>query len=250
VEPPRTETKISRGWFEIQQRVERDHWWYRGRRQLLERLLPALVSRRDARILDMGSGCGVNAETLARFGRPVLLDHSADALEFARDRGTCCQGDGARIPFRSGTFDLVCALDILEHLDDDHKGMKELARVLAPGGKLLIMVPAFEFLWGPQDDVSLHLRRYTKRSLVALARGAGLRVVRCWFFNIVLFAPILLARKAIRLLRLGVENENEVNSPAMNAALERVFGADARLSLSVDYPLGVSLGLIAENEAS
>lgn len=239
---------IARGWFLIQQRVERDHWWYRGRRQLLERLLPTLVPSRDpgsVRILDVGSGCGVNAETLARFGRPVLLDRSADALEFAHDRGTCCQSDAGRLALRSESFDLVCALDILEHLDDDRAGMRELARVLAPGGRLLVMVPAFEFLWGPQDDSSLHKRRYSRRALVALARSAGLEVERAWFFNLVLFAPILLARKVIRLLRLGVENENEVNTPSLNAVLERIFGADARLSLSVDYPVGVSLALVA-----
>ncbi len=193
----------------------------------------------------MGSGCGVNAETFARFGRPVLLDRSTDALEFARERGTCCRGDAERLPFRSESFDLVCALDILEHLDDDGSGIRELARVVAPGGTLLVMVPAFEFLWGPQDDVSLHRRRYTRRSLVALARSAGLEVVRAWFFNLVLFGPILAARKAIRLLRLPVTNENEVNNPSLNRVLERVFGADARLSLSVDYPLGVSLALVA-----
>jgi len=188
----------------------------------------------------------VNAETFARFGRTVLLDRSSDALEFARERGTCCQGDGERLPFRPESFELVCALDILEHLDDDAAGMSELARVISPGGKLLVMVPAFEFLWGPQDDVSLHRRRYTRRSLVALARSAGLEVLRAWFFNLVLFAPILAARKAIRLLRLPVENENEVNNPSLNRVLTRVFGADARLSLSVDYPLGVSLALLAE----
>lgn len=237
---------ISRGWFVIQHRVERDHWWYRGRRQLLERLLPTLVRSPGARILDVGSGCGVNAETLARFGRLVLLDRSPDALAFAHERGTCCQGDGERLPFRSESFDLVCALDILEHLDDDRAGMSELARVVAPGGKLLVMVPAFSFLWGPQDDASLHKRRYSKRGLVAVAREAGLVVTRAWFFNLVLFAPILAARKAIRLLGLRVENENEVNTPTLNALLARIFGADARLSLSVSYPVGVSLALVAE----
>ncbi len=240
---------IARSWFLIQQRVEREHWWYRGRRQLLERLLPGLVrsgSRtRDAWILDVGSGCGVNAETLGRFGRVVLLDRSRDALELAEGRGARCLGDGGRVPFRSGAFDLVCALDILEHLDDDRSGMAELARVVAPGGKVLAMVPAFEFLWGPQDDSSLHKRRYSRRSLVALARSAGLEVSRAWFFNAVLFAPILAARKTIRLLGLPVENENEVNSPGLNAILVRIFGADARLSLSVDYPFGVSLALVA-----
>ncbi|MEZ0230383.1 MAG: class I SAM-dependent methyltransferase [Planctomycetota bacterium] len=241
---------IARGWFLIQQRVERDHWWYRGRRQLLRRLLPTLVpsrvnDAREPRILDVGSGCGVNAETLARYGRPVLLDRSSDALEFARDRGVCCQGDGERLPFRTGSFDLVCALDILEHLDDDRAGMRELARVVAPGGKLLVMVPAFEVLWGPQDDSSLHRRRYSKRALVALARAAGLGVDRAWFFNLVLLAPIFAARKAITLLRLGVENENEINTPVLNGLLERIFGADARLSLSLDYPAGVSLALVA-----
>jgi hypothetical protein len=107
------------------------------------------------------------------------------------------------------------------------------------------MVPAFPLLWGTQDDVSLHRRRYTREGLVRLARAAGLEVERAWFFNCALFAPILVARRLIRLLGLPVVNENEVNSPLVNRVFERIFGADARLSLSVAYPFGVSLGMVA-----
>ncbi len=239
---------IARDWFLIQRDVERNHWWYQGRRRLLEKLLPSLVEDRDARILDLGTGCGVNAEMLGRFGRPVLVDRSTDALEFAAPRaaGPACRADAVRLPFRDGSFELACALDILEHLDDDQAGLRELARVLAPGGRLLLMVPAFEFLWGPQDDVSLHRRRYARQDLVARVRAAGLVVRRAWFFNCALFLPILVARKLIRLLKLPVTNENEVNGPVRNRIFASLFGAEARLSLAVDYPFGVSLGLIAE----
>ena len=234
---------MDRAWFVIQQRVERQHWWYRGRRRLLERLVPRLVpAERRGRILDLGSGCGVNSELLARFGKTVLVDRSADALELAAKRhplDAACRADALRLPFREGSFDLAVMLDLLEHLEDDAAGLREVARVLSPRGRLLLMVPAFEWLWGPQDDVSLHFRRYTRGQLLERTRAAGLRVRRVWFFNFALFAPI-------RWLHLPVENENEVNSKGLNAVLTRLFGAESRLSLSVDYPFGVSLGLIAE----
>lgn len=244
--------EIARRWFLVQQRVERDHWWYRGRRRLLERLLPSLLPERVApgarrpRILDLGCGCGVNAELLARHGLPVLVDHSADALELVRVRAPRCQGDALRLPFAAGSFDLAVVLDLLEHLDDDRRGLAEVARVLRPGGRLLVMVPAFELLWGPQDDSSHHRRRYRRHDLLARAREAGLVVRRAWFFNFLLFLPILVARKLIRLLRLPVENENEVNAPALNAVLARLFAAESRLSPAVGFPFGVSLGLVAE----
>lgn len=221
---------------------------------LLERLVPRLLGPAPARanaaprILDLGSGVGVHGELLARWGRPVLLDHSPDALGFARARTslTCCRADATRLPFRDGSFELACALDVLEHLDDDARALAELRRVLAPGGRLLVMVPAFEFLWGPQDDVSHHLRRYTRAQIVARVREAGFRVRRAWFFNSALFLPILAARKLIRLLGIHVENENVLTPGLSNAVLERIFSSDARLSLGVDFPFGVSLGLVGE----
>jgi SAM-dependent methyltransferase len=238
---------IDRSWFEIQRRIERSHWWYRGRRTLLERLVPRLVDGfARPRILDLGTGCGVNAELLSRFGETVLVDRSRDALELARRVGPRCRGDALALPFREASFDLAVALDLLEHLDDDGRGFRELARVLRRSGKLLVMVPAFEILWGPQDDVSLHKRRYTRAQLVSRVRAAGLRVRRAWFFNFALCLPIFAARKLIRLLHLAVENENEVNTPLVNGLLLRIFGPESRLSLSVDFPFGVSLGLIAE----
>ena len=243
--------EIDRAWFAVQERVQRHHWWYRGRRALLERLVPRLLPRaRRGRILDLGSGVGVNASLLSRFGDTVLLDRSDDALEFARGSGprTCCRADATRLPFRAGSFDLAVALDVLEHLEDDRGTLAELRRVLAPGGALLVMVPAFEFLWGPQDDVSHHLRRYTRGELVERVRAAGFRVRRVWFFNFALLAPILVARKLLRLFRVPVRSENELTSPGTNVVLERIFSSESRLSLGVDYPFGVSLGLVAQPE--
>ena len=169
---------IDRAWFEVQERVQRHHWWYRGRRALLSRLVPRLLRRdRRARILDVGSGVGVNARLLARFGDVVLVDESPEALSRARAGSAlpCCRGDAVRLPFRDGAFDLACALDVLEHLEDDEGALRELARVIAPGGRLLIMVPAFDFLWGPQDDVSHHVRRYRRAEIVERVRAAGFR---------------------------------------------------------------------------
>jgi SAM-dependent methyltransferase len=240
-------------WFRLQEQVQEHHWWYRGRRTLLERLLPRLVPEgRRARILDVGSGVGVHARLLARWGDAVLFDRSPDALAFARARarGSCCLGDAGRLPFSDGSFDLVLALDVLEHLEDDGGALAELERVVAPEGKLLVMVPAFEFLWGPQDDVSHHLRRYTRPELVRRVRAAGFGVLRAWFFNFALFGPILAARRLIRLLRLSVESENTLTTPATNAVLEKIFSAESRLSLGVDYPFGVSLALVARSRKS
>lgn len=234
--------------FAVQERVQRYHWWYRGRRALLRRLVPRLLpSDRRGRILDLGCGVGVNARLLARHGSPVLVDESPVALARARAVAAqpCLQGDALRLPFRAGAFDLACALDVLEHLPDDRGALRELARVLAPGGRLLVLVPAFGFLWGPQDRVSRHVRRYRRGELVARVREAGFHVERAWYFNCALFLPILVARKLLDAVGRRERSENELTPGLANRILERWFARESRLSLGVSFPFGVSLALVA-----
>src|ERR1051325_8101084 len=159
--------------YAIMDRVEDKHWWFVGRRAILETFLRQIASRlaepakagaqTELRILDVGCGTGANLEMLSHFGSSEGVDVSDDALEFCREKGLKAQkGLAEKLPFDDETFDVTTALDVIEHLDDDIAGLKEMFRVTKRGGYSLIFVPAFMWLWGVQDDISNHRIRYTK----------------------------------------------------------------------------------------
>src|SRR5882762_9723501 len=172
--------------YSIMHRVEETHWWFVGRRKIIEsflkRLCPGLKSKEPAReslnILDVGCGTGANLEMLSQFGNAEGVDVSVEALDFCRARGLqqVKQGAAETLPYENDSFDLVTGLDVVEHLDDDVAGLKEMHRVLRPDGRAVLFVPAFMFLWGVQDDISNHRRRYTMAGLKAAVRKAGFEI--------------------------------------------------------------------------
>src|SRR6266508_4064588 len=189
--------------YAIMRRVEESHWWFVGRRRIirsfLERIcrdLKALRSDRGGqssalKILDVGCGTGANLEMLAQFGEAKGVDVSAEALSFCQARGltNVKQGAAETLPYEDASFDLVTGLDVVEHLDDDVAGLAEMRRVLRPRGRALLFVPAFMFLWGVQDDISHHRRRYTLRELKQKVTDAGLSIESATYANISFFLP-------------------------------------------------------------
>jgi SAM-dependent methyltransferase len=229
--------------------VEETHWWFAVRRELFAREIRALALDREARILDVGTSTGTNLRMLREHGfRRVLgLDSSEDAIGFcaAKGMGEVRQGDICALPFPAASFELVLATDIIEHVEDDGAALAEIARVLAPGGAVLLTVPAFSSLWGLQDRVAHHRRRYRLRPLLAAVRAAGLEPRRRYYFNYLLFAPIWAARRLIDLLGIELASENEINSTLLNAILSAVFRLDTLTAPLLHPPFGVSALVIA-----
>ena len=155
--------------------LEETYWWFVGRRSMLEQLLRRFA-RRGGLALDVGCGSGRNFEILAPYADCVLgLDRSLTALGLAAAHGlpTAC-ADGQAIPVASASLDLVSALDVLEHLDEDQLALQEFHRVLRPGGLLLLTVPAYRFLWSEHDEALMHRRRYVASELhMKLTRGGS-----------------------------------------------------------------------------
>jgi len=179
---------------------ERDFWWYRGMRQILFRLLDQyLRGRTVTRALEAGCGTGYLSYLLQqdRHCPVVPMDISAEGLRFARELGVerTVQGDTAAIPFASGAFDLVLSIDVLAHLP---RGMeltaaREIARVLAPGGLLVVRTSALDILRSRHTEFAHERQRFTRSRLTALFEGAGLKVVRCTYANALLM-PVALAK--------------------------------------------------------
>ena len=241
--------------YSIMYEVEETHWWFVGRRRIIESFVEEIcrginqngVDKSRPRILDVGCGTGANLELLARFGKAEGVDISADALAFCHERGlsNVQQSTAEKLPFEDASFDLVTALDVIEHLDDDVAGLSEIRRVVAPGGHVLLFVPAFMFLWGVQDDVSNHRRRYTLPELKRVVREAGFEIERATYANITFFAPTLLGRAVMRATGLRPESESKVNVAALNGLLGRVLGAEGALLRHLNFPFGVSAICVA-----
>jgi SAM-dependent methyltransferase len=226
-------------------RVEQSHWWHTGRREILASFVADIcrqVTDRRPRILDVGCGTGANLLMLSKYGDAEGVDVSEDALAFCRERGLekVKLGAGEELPYEDGSFDLVTAFDVVEHMDDDLAGLTEMRRVLRPGGRVLLFVPAFMFLWGLQDDVSNHRRRYRLPELRRVLEQAGFEVERTTYANITFFLPILFIRKLMRLTGLKASTENNINVTALNGFLRRLFGTESWILRYMNLPFGVS----------
>jgi SAM-dependent methyltransferase len=236
--------------YSIMYRVEESHWWFVGRRHILstfvERIVKALGSEHP-KILDVGCGTGANLEMLSNFGNAEGVDVSPEALTFCRSRGLdrVKLGQAEALPFPDQSFDLVTGLDVVEHLDDDLVGLKEMRRVLRPGGCALLFVPAFMFLWGVQDDVSNHRRRYTASTLRAVVKKAGFEIERISYANLTFFVPILLGRVLMRATGFRPASENNLTVSSLNGILGGIFGSEAALLKYINLPLGVSAICVA-----
>jgi SAM-dependent methyltransferase len=229
--------------------IEVDHWWFVGRRRLFARIVDELGVPADAAILDVGTGTGANLRLLRDLGfaRVTGVDFSPEAIRFCAEKGLGAveQGDVRALPFADGRFDLVFATDVVEHVDDDLAALREIRRVLTPGGQVLLTVPTFPILWGLQDEVSLHRRRYRLGELLARLDAAGLSAQRHFYFNYLLFLPILAARRLIRLLRIRLDSEGEVNTKWLNRLLALVFLCDVNTAPWLRPPVGVSALVVA-----
>lgn len=240
--------------YGIMNNVEDSHWWFVGRRAILESFLQKIsnelrTANHELRILDVGCGTGANLEMLKKFGAAEGVDVSDDALEFCRKKGLKVhKGLAEELPFEDERFEVVTALDVVEHLDDDIAGLKEMYRVLKTGGKTLIFVPAFMWLWGVQDDISNHRIRYTKKQIVERLQKAGFTVERATYANFTFFAPILGGRTIMKITGLKPESENNVNISALNGVFGKIFSSEKYILNKFDFPFGVSIVIQASKK--
>jgi SAM-dependent methyltransferase len=224
------------------------HWWYRARREVLADLIRREVKPPPkARILEIGCGTGHNLEMLAAFGKVDALELDDEARALA-ERRLGRKVMSAPLPELAGVrarqYDFIAALDVIEHIDDDQAALTAIAGKLKPGGKLLMTVPAHQWMWSAHDVVNHHKRRYSKQALRRLVEGSPLRLDRIGYFNSLLF-PLAVAERFASRLR-GKDNADvKLPSAPLNAALQRVFAAERHLVGRLPLPPGLSLFAVA-----
>ena len=221
---------------------------------LLDKYLPRCKDGRPRRILDLGCGTGTMLQYLARYGQAEGIDADEGAVRFCHERGVhqVQQVETMPLPFEDDTFDLVTALDVLEHIDDDRGTLRELYRITRPGGRIMLSVPAYRFLWGAQDEISLHKRRYVAGEIRERLSEAGFAVRRLSYFNTILFA-IIAGVRVLRPYRPGsskLKSDFTMTKPGLaNALLARLFNLEARIVKRFDLPFGVSVLALAAKPA-
>ena len=227
--------------------LDSKHWWYRARREILAKLIDRKIAPpRDARILEIGCGTGHNLAMLGRFGTVEAIEIDEAARTVATQRLGSRVGD-APLPeltgIGDGTYDLVAILDVLEHVKDDREALASIARKLKPGGRILITVPAFQWMWSSHDVVNHHHRRYSKKALAKVVEEAGLKLDFLGYFNSLLFPLAAAARLAGRIT--GKEDSDDALPPApVNRLLETIFGLERHAIGRLPFTPGVSLAAI------
>ena len=219
--------------------LQPDYWWYCARARLLQVALADFVGT-PARVLDVGSADGPSVGWLRGDRRHVTLDVATAGL--VAGEGVC--GSALALPFRDGTFEVVSAFDVLEHCEPESQAMRELARVLTLGGRLLLSVPAYQWAWTDHDVQAGHHRRYTRRRLLRVVRDAGLVPQRATYAFSGVF-PFFVAERVLRRLarRRGPRRGRRLTPvpPVLERLLMLLSGVDARLLAGRDLPFGSSV---------
>lgn len=226
-----------------------EYWWYVARTELLRTVLDGRVGEATL-ILDVGSADGPSVGWLGRHGRRIMLDIDPRGLE----RGGVC-GSATALPFADEAFDVVSAFDVVEHCESEDVALAELARVLKPGGRLLLSVPAYEWAWTEFDEENGHHRRYTRLRAVRAVEKAGFTVTRATYAFAGVFPFFAAERLARRVRRAVVDSPrttqpvDTVRLPAVHPALQRMFLWLSRREEQVlarrDLPFGSSVVLAA-----
>jgi SAM-dependent methyltransferase len=224
------------------------HWWYRARREILADYLTRYGDLPgDARILEIGCGTGHNLPMLARFGAVEAIEIDPAARDIASERLGRPVGD-APLPalpgIERGSYDLVAVLDVVEHIEDDVAALAAMKSLLKPGGKILIAVPAHQWMWSAHDVVNHHHRRYSKSTLVKAIGDAGLKPTKLSYFNSLLFPLAAAARIAGRLTGRDDSDDSPPARP-LNTLFEKVFALERHLVGRVPMSPGVSIVTLA-----
>jgi SAM-dependent methyltransferase len=238
-------------------RAQTTHFWFRGLRRFVRPLLEsAMAGRTSPRLLDAGCGTGANLSMLSEFGTCHAFDLNRVGLGYVRGSGfrRLARATVTAIPFAGESFDVVSSFDVLYALqpEDAREALREMARVLKPGGVILVNVAALEILRGGHAVLAEEVRRYNRKLLAEELSGAGLQVEWMSYTNALLFPIVLGARLVQRALRLDTPDETgrEIEVPAapVNAAFDAILAIEAALLRVVNMPFGSSLLCMARKD--
>ena len=239
---------MDRQFYQDYYKLEREHWWFKVRANIIEEQLMKLNLPKDSRILNVGAATFRSSEMLSQFGKVTSLEYDKECCEFVRNqlKKEVINGSALDLPFETSAFDLVCAFDVVEHIENDKLALKEMRRVCKENGVIFITVPAFNFLWSEHDEIAHHYRRYTKKTLMKVVNTPKEKIIRNTYFNSLLFFPIAFIRGLSNLFKKKNEKlESDFDKVGkgsfLNVIFEKIFAFERRLLRFLNFPIGVSL---------
>jgi len=240
--------------YEEMYKLESFYWWFVARRRLLDSMVAVLAREFDRPvILDVGCGTGINYSVLSKHGETFSSDASENALRFSKSRGIEClvRSQVESLPFGASRFDIVTALDMLEHVDNDLAALDELLRVTNDRGVLVITVPAYGFLWSEHDEALHHRRRYAASELRNKLTNAGFEVERISYYITFLFFPILFMRfvQSVSRTSIHAKTSHVILPRWLNSLLIAILGFERFLLNWINFPFGVSIVCLARKQA-
>ena len=247
---------MDRQYYEEYYSLERHHWWFRVREKILRDQLRKVIPGNNPRILNVGAATGRTSEMLSDFGDVVSLEYDEHCCDFLRAETDIdvIQGSVLDLPFEDQQFDVVCAFDVIEHVEDDWRAMQELQRVCKYEGILCVTVPAFMQLWSHHDVVNHHYRRYRLPELLSLLLPESYELIKCTYFNTFLFPPILAFRTMSRMLAwrrngktAGSDFSIVPRRSLLNGLFYLIFSLERPWLFRGRFPFGVSLLVLCRN---
>jgi len=225
--------------------IQKKHWWFVTKKRIVLDAIHSHLSKiDDIKVLDIGCGTGLMLNALEGVGKTYGMDMSDDAVNFSREIFNGKVEKGLlpdQIPYEENFFDLITALDVIEHTDQDIDSLKTIRSHLVSGGKAVITVPAYMFLWSSFDELNEHKRRYTLTELNAKLIQAGFTVEKISYFNTLLFPIVFVVRILENFLKRGGASDVDMPSRPLNFVLAKIFGIEKYLLRFVNLPFGVSI---------
>lgn len=235
--------------FDEMYKVETQHWWFVARRKIIASVIDGLSLESNSKIMDAGCGNGDNLEFLSKYGELVAIEREDNALARAKSRqiGKVVKGE---LPdnFPSDINkenDLIVLLDVLEHIDDDGKSLFGLSNWANQNGRLLITVPAYQFLWTSHDEQHHHKRRYTVKGLRKVVENNGWKVKYISYFNSFLFPLALIDRIKQKIFPSSKDNGLKMPHKYINIMFEKIFSLESKIVGKFSFPFGLSIIVVA-----
>ena len=240
---------LAKEWYDF----ENNHWWHIVRYKIfLNFIKKHIKSGTGYTMLDSGCGTGKMIDLLNSFGKVYGLEMSSGAIKFCRQRNinTIVQGNAGNLPFMPNSFDLITTFDGIEHLEDDHAGIRDYYEICKLGGIIVLAVPAYQFLWGEHDVVFKHYRRYTKKQLRNVVERNGFKIERVTYFNTLLLLPAIIFRYGKKLFSSAKKEITHdfafTNLPIFRPFFYSIFSMEGTLLNFVDLPYGASIICVAK----
>jgi SAM-dependent methyltransferase len=250
---------MDRNYYRQYYEFERNHWWFRVRSVIIFTSIKQVIEKykfRSPKILNIGAATGYTSEILSGLGTVMSVEDNKECFGFLISLGKidCVNASITELPFDNSTFDIVCAFDVIEHVEDDRKAVSEMHRVCKEGGIICVTVPVYMSLWSEHDEINHHIRRYSKSTLLPLFVQSNM--IYQSYFNTILFLLVYIFRKLMyRLSRLRKEKRKqlksdfEFNNRALNFIFYYIFSIEAWLMKNfISLPFGVSFFLMVQTK--